>query len=200
MRKNLGDYPNRNKAASYARGKYLKYVDHDDMIYPYSLQIMVEEIEKYPEVTYAFCGNEIQDDKYPYPVFYSSEEAFRVHFFEKGGLLYAGGVGTIIRRSSFEQVGRFSGKRFVGDMEMWMKLTLLGPILKIQPGLIWWRVHPGQESVKAIKRDLLLRYNVNKEILENKDCPLSDKQKKIALGNYKRLLGRKILLLIFTEI
>ena len=25
--KNLGDYPNRNKAASYAKGKYLKYVD-----------------------------------------------------------------------------------------------------------------------------------------------------------------------------
>jgi glycosyltransferase involved in cell wall biosynthesis len=24
---NLGDYPNRNKAASYAEGKYLKYVD-----------------------------------------------------------------------------------------------------------------------------------------------------------------------------
>src|SRR4051812_47750099 len=28
--KNLGDYPNRNKAASYATGKYLKYVDADD--------------------------------------------------------------------------------------------------------------------------------------------------------------------------
>ena len=28
--KNLGDYPNRNKAASYAGGKYIKYVDADD--------------------------------------------------------------------------------------------------------------------------------------------------------------------------
>jgi len=32
--KNLGDYPNRNKAASYAKGKYIKYLDADDIIYP----------------------------------------------------------------------------------------------------------------------------------------------------------------------
>src|SRR5688572_29970543 len=29
---NLGDYANRNKVASMARGKYLKYVDSDDTI------------------------------------------------------------------------------------------------------------------------------------------------------------------------
>ena len=39
--KNLGDYPNRNKAASYAKGKYLKYLDADDIIYPHGLEVMV---------------------------------------------------------------------------------------------------------------------------------------------------------------
>src|SRR3954447_2239406 len=38
----LGDYPNRNKAASYATGKYIKYVDSDDYIYPRGLEMMVE--------------------------------------------------------------------------------------------------------------------------------------------------------------
>jgi glycosyltransferase involved in cell wall biosynthesis len=33
--KNLGDYPNRNKAATYARGKYIKYVDSDDRLYDF---------------------------------------------------------------------------------------------------------------------------------------------------------------------
>ena len=31
--KNLGDYPNRNKAASYARGKYIQYIDSDDLLH-----------------------------------------------------------------------------------------------------------------------------------------------------------------------
>src|SRR5665647_2829415 len=35
--RNLGQFGNRNKAASYAKGVYLKYVDSDDIIYPLSL-------------------------------------------------------------------------------------------------------------------------------------------------------------------
>src|ERR1700683_2785622 len=31
--RNLGDYPNRMQAAEQARGRYLKYVDSDDLIY-----------------------------------------------------------------------------------------------------------------------------------------------------------------------
>ncbi len=38
--KNLGDYPNRNKAASYAKGEFLKYVDSDDYLYPWGLSII----------------------------------------------------------------------------------------------------------------------------------------------------------------
>src|SRR5258708_39815278 len=30
--KNLKDYPNRNRAASHAKGKYIKYLDYDDKI------------------------------------------------------------------------------------------------------------------------------------------------------------------------
>src|SRR5271156_3108445 len=46
--KNLGDYPNRNKAASYANGKYLKYVDSDDVVYPTGLEVFVNSMEQFP--------------------------------------------------------------------------------------------------------------------------------------------------------
>ena len=49
---NLGDYPNRNKAASYARGKYIKYLDADDMHGRFMVDIMVDAMESFPEAGY----------------------------------------------------------------------------------------------------------------------------------------------------
>ena len=56
--KNLGDYPNRNKAASLARGKYLKYIDSDDAIYPWGLEWMVKMMESFPEAGWGLCSME----------------------------------------------------------------------------------------------------------------------------------------------
>lgn len=198
--RNLGDYPNRNQAASYAQGKYIKYQDSDDLIYPCSLQIMVDAMEKYPEALFAFSGNEVQDFEQPYPVLYTSSEAFRKHFFGEGGLFYAGPGGTIIRKKSFDEVGPFSGKRFISDAEMWMKFAMAGPILKIQPSLIWWRVHPGQEFSIGLQDYALLRYNLNKEVLQDANCPLTEKEIKMALGSSRRLIGRQVLKLFFRKL
>jgi glycosyltransferase involved in cell wall biosynthesis len=57
---NLGDYPNRNRAAELARGKYLKYVDSDDLIRPDGLEKMSSAMEAYPEAAYCLS--------YPRPV------------------------------------------------------------------------------------------------------------------------------------
>ena len=39
--RNLGDYPNRNRAAALARGRFLKYHDSDDVMYPHCLSTMM---------------------------------------------------------------------------------------------------------------------------------------------------------------
>ncbi|HLZ86639.1 MAG TPA: glycosyltransferase family 2 protein, partial [Puia sp.] len=198
--KNLGDYPNRNRVASYARGKYLKYQDSDDIIYPHTLQIMVDHMENFPEVSVAFCGNEIQDYSQPYPVCFSPQEAYRTHFFDRNSLFYQGPVATIIRRETFERYGPFSGVRYVGDAEMWMIFARYTPVLKIQPGLIWWRTHPGQEFSMGTEDYVLLKYQLNKQVLEHPDCPLTEVERNAALGNNRRLLGRKILRLVFGRL
>src|SRR6266850_7175849 len=38
--RNLGDYPNRNHAASLALGRFLKFHDSDDVMYPHCLEVM----------------------------------------------------------------------------------------------------------------------------------------------------------------
>lgn len=41
---NLGDYPNRKKAVTFASGKYIKYLDSDDIMYPSCLETMVTSV------------------------------------------------------------------------------------------------------------------------------------------------------------
>src|ERR1035438_3224532 len=52
--KNLGDYPNRNRAAELAQGRYLKYLDADDMMYPHCLEMMVHQMEQFPQASLGF--------------------------------------------------------------------------------------------------------------------------------------------------
>jgi glycosyltransferase involved in cell wall biosynthesis len=63
---NLGDYPNRNKVASYATGKYLKYLDSDDVMYSYCLDVMVSAMERFPEA--AFGLSSIDEEKHFLPI------------------------------------------------------------------------------------------------------------------------------------
>src|SRR5688500_2764886 len=53
---NLGDYPNRNRAAELARGTWLKYVDADDYIYPTGLTVMLDMMSRFPQAGYGLCS------------------------------------------------------------------------------------------------------------------------------------------------
>ena len=62
---NLGDYPNRNKAASYATGKYIKYLDSDDVMYAHCLEVMVSAMEKFPEAGLGMSSHSEEGEPYP---------------------------------------------------------------------------------------------------------------------------------------
>ncbi len=113
--RNLGDYHNRNRAASYATGKYIKYLDSDDAMYPCCLQVMVYCMQKYPSVALGLTSKTLIDVKYPLVL--SSADAYKMYYF-KNLALGIGPTGTIIRRDVFEKLGGFSGEQFIGDTEL----------------------------------------------------------------------------------
>ncbi|HMI62055.1 MAG TPA: glycosyltransferase family A protein, partial [Puia sp.] len=75
---NLGDYPNRNQAASYAKGVYLKYVDADDYIYPWGLELLVRMMEQFPDCGWGLCSLP-QNIKEPFPIRLTPVEAYQYH-------------------------------------------------------------------------------------------------------------------------
>ena len=164
--KNLGDYPNRNKAASYAKGKYIKYLDADDFIYPHGLEIMVQTMEQFPEAGLGISQKVVEDVK-PYPFIMQPKETFTREFLMRG-VLGIGPTATIIRRDAFEKLGGFTGTRYIGDTEMWYKLALVYPVVKMEDELIFWRQHDEQQIVfeKKDANVLKMRYQVTRDVLK----------------------------------
>jgi glycosyltransferase involved in cell wall biosynthesis len=196
---NLGDYPNRNKAASLAQGKYIKYVDADDMIYPYGLEIMVRTMEQYPEAALGI-SQEVEEDFDPYPFLLNPEECYRRQFIKKG-VLDLGPTGTIIRRDAFLSAGGFSGARHIGDVELWLKLAARQPVVKIQPGLVFWRRHPGQEIETELKNPKIyaIRFNHAISTLHQEGCPLPEADILLAERKIKKRHARLILHFLFRK-
>ncbi|AXI54110.1 hypothetical protein C1J05_06055 [Sulfitobacter sp. JL08] len=176
---NNGDYPNRNKAASLATGTYLKYVDSDDMIYPWGLSVMVRCMEKFPDAGFGLSARAEYDR--PHPIQFEPEATYRENFL--GRELFGRAPGSaIIRRSAFEAVGGFSGVRDVGDMEFWLKIGARYPLVLLTPALVWDRIHPGQEkNVNSAGERAALRVKVIIAALSHPHCPLTQEERVRAL-------------------
>jgi len=183
---NIGDYPNRNKAASYASGVYLKYLDGDDMIYTDSLKIMVSAMERYRDAALGL-QQFILDDVKPYPIFTTNSWALKTHFLERN-VLGTGPSGAIIKTSVFLEAGGFSGEKFVGDSDLWIRIMYKYPLVLLQPSLVWWRIHPAQESKNEAKDKLMIivRYKLYKKFLQDPLLPMSEPEKAIALKKLNR--------------
>ncbi|HUR12748.1 MAG TPA: glycosyltransferase family A protein [Flavitalea sp.] len=171
--KNLGDYPNRNRAATLATGKYLKYVDADDTIYPWGLQLMTEMMEKNTEAGWGLCSL-IQIVERPYPFVLSPKQAYEHHYFGPG-LFHKAPLSAIIKRDVFVQSGGFSPLRMTSDFEMWHRLALAFPVLLMPDGMVWYREHSEQE-VKSKKLFSLQYESIMLQYLQDSRCPLSREQ------------------------
>src|SRR5690606_12764607 len=154
--KNYGDYPNRNQAALYANGEYFKYVDHDDYIYPYGWEQLVDYLEQFPQAGDGLCS--IHQDKTRIFTFQlRPKEANEMNYFETE-IFDKAPLSSIIRKSAFNDIGGFTGKPFLGDFELWLLLSQKFPVVLMPHGIIWYRRHDSQESSR-MRRDPLHSFN-----------------------------------------
>jgi glycosyltransferase involved in cell wall biosynthesis len=190
--KNLGDYPNRNIAASYASGKYIKYLDSDDIMYPHCLQVMVNAIEQFPSAGYGLSC--LGDNHTPYPKMLSPKEAYLENFNGLSHFDRAPGS-SIINRQIFNDLGGFSGERMIGDNELWLKISRTYPLVKFQVDLYWARTHEGQESQSNYAKSYkILRKKIFFEAINHKDCPLTPKEKKQIIRKLRERNFKNVLL------
>lgn len=191
---NHGDYPNRNKAATYAQGKYLKYVDADDKIYSYGLERLVYYMEQFPKAGYGLCSLK-QDIAEIYPFSLSPEMAYQRHYNKNMSLFDKAPLSSIIKTSAFKQVGGFSGKQHLGDFEMWHTLSQYFPVVLMPHGMVWYRQHDDQQMSDNRSNPIIpFKYLLlGAKLVRKEDCPMLKSEQLIAESHYKNKQALSIL-------
>ncbi|HXB06407.1 MAG TPA: glycosyltransferase family 2 protein [Puia sp.] len=196
--KNLGDYPNRNKAASYAKGKYIKYLDADDIIYYYGLEIIINYMERFPDAGFGLAS--FASDEKPFPILLSPKEAYIENFQIYSHFDRAPGS-SIINLEAFNKVGGFSGKRMVGDYEFWFKIARYYNMVKYPYDFYWSRSHGEQESKSSYAQNYpKLKKQIREDALNHVDCPLNEEELKYVRKLIKKYEAKNNVLSALTKI
>ena len=181
---NLKEYANRNKALSLATGKYLIFIDGDDIIYPHGLEFMVPMLEAFPDSAMAIMCP--YNSKIIYPIELEPHDLIVAEYFHKT-FLDTAFTNTFFRTDILKGYGGLSEKYASGDTYIRLKIATENRCLLINDNLTWWRETPGQASKKLSKTvdGFLQGYYLKMEMLDEK-CPLTSEEKMLAQKNVER--------------
>ncbi len=179
--KNLSQWPNRNKAARYAKGWLIFWVDSDDMIQPDAIEYVVKQFVENPTISFSLIyKGDIDKPKVLSPV-----ESIRNHFY-KEGFLNIGPGGTVIKTSYFKSFGGFPEKYGpVGDMYYNIKAAANANILLLPYNYLIYRRHEQQEINNKYSY-LCDGYRYLADVMEFPELPLSPKERQIILKKCAR--------------
>jgi hypothetical protein len=101
----------------------------------------------------------------------------------------------MMTRAAFKEAGCFTGKRYVGDFELWLRIAARYPVVTVGEGLVWLRTHEGQEiSSERVQYPYgTASYPVYMAALTSDQCPLSIADRARAVRRVKRWQTRTLL-------
>lgn len=195
--RNLGDYPNRNRAASYVRGEYFTYLDSDDKMISDGLERCIKCLLDHREAGIGMYWTGTGNIECPPPM--SSKEAILYHFFKRP-YLTCGPGGTVLKKSFFDSVGGYPEKYGpANDMYFNLKAACQTTVVLFPFSFYEYRRHDAQES-SSWYGYLFNNYIFLKDALTELPLPLDKKQKNwISVKNKRRFLITLIRYLFITR-
>lgn len=193
--RNLGDYGNRNHAASLARGRFLKYHDSDDVMYAHCLATVVPLLDAEPRAGFALSAGGYWPGG-PCPVLSTPRLSYQREFLGHG-LFMCGPASALFRADVFAALGGFEDVGAASDYVFWLKACARHPALLVPGDLFWYRQHAGQEigSPRAA-RDYAEIPRRAWDALRDPACPLDDEEREQARRNQvflvAKLVGRSL--------
>ncbi len=180
--RNLGDYGNRNRAATQARAPLFKYHDSDDLMYPHCLDVMVSMMSSEPRASFGLS----KGGAWPggaCPMLLTPRMAYQREYFG-GGLFMCGPGGAIFRTDQFHRLGGFVDIGVASDQLFWIRACRTENVLLLPADLFWYRLHPSQEMQTAGgRRQYAQAVALMWQALEPPDCPLTEEERRLAKRN-----------------
>ncbi|UWQ43770.1 glycosyltransferase family 2 protein (plasmid) [Leisingera aquaemixtae] len=154
---NAGGNAARNRGIERARGRFVAFLDSDDLWHPQKIEKQMARLAARPEFGAVYCGLRETD-----------AESGRViaeprHAFPEGDLLNALLVSDVtaptsaytVRRRLLIEAGKFDlALAARQDWDMWIRLARLAPIGCVPEALADLRQHPGPRTVSDPAREL----------------------------------------------
>lgn len=191
--KNLGDYPNRNYAASLASGDLMIYVDSDDKILKEGIENIVKCMMQFPKASFGMYS---PWPGIPYEL--SSPEAIYNHFFKKPFLMMGPG-GTIQRLSFFKHLNGYPEKYGpANDMYYNLKACCYSSIVILPFSFMYYRRHEGQQ-INDSTSYLYNSYLYLKNALAELPLPLTQSQISWLHKKNKRRFSTNLLKVFFQS-
>ncbi len=161
--KNQGESAARNKLVELSNGKYLTFIDSDDLLFPYAVEELVEAIEKYGPDTVAYSSYVGIDEK-------GTEVKRKQRKLPSGNIvadlfeyIYVHSCGTMCTKELFQEVGGFDVLLPVcSPYIVWLKLSLGHRFIAVEKPTFKRRRHSSNLSERSFAN-----CKIELEVLEN---------------------------------
>ena len=153
QQENRGQAATLNRGLEMAEGPLLGYLSSDDILLPGAVTRLAAELEQNPDAVLAYPAYQVIDETGEVIDTMAPPEYSRVESVRLQDTIV--GPGALFRAEAVRRAGPLrTDLRYLADKELWLRLSQVGPFVRVAEPLACWRRHGGALTVAEQGREM----------------------------------------------